>query len=170
MLQDLERTFLDKTDWSEGPWQNEPDEIQWTDPQTGLPCRIKRHPTFGHLCGYVGVLEGHCWFEVDVDDLVPRPLAHGRVNACFSRTENAEGSGEPTRVWWVGFDCGHVDDFCPARDAMLRNASHEIGRDLADMFAEHTTYCDLPYVTRQCTMLAAQACAFQLLAERDKKA
>lgn len=29
-------TTIDKADWGEGPWQTEPDKIQWVDEATGL--------------------------------------------------------------------------------------------------------------------------------------
>jgi hypothetical protein len=33
----------DKSYWGEGPWQHEPDKMQWTDDDTGLPCLIVRN-------------------------------------------------------------------------------------------------------------------------------
>lgn len=43
--------------WGPGPWDGEPDKMQWTDPATGLDCLIVRN-TLGALCGYVGVTPG----------------------------------------------------------------------------------------------------------------
>ena len=41
----------------------------WTS-EVGLPCIIVRHSTLGHLCGYVGVLRGHPWYEKNYNDCV----------------------------------------------------------------------------------------------------
>ncbi len=55
----IEYRTIDKSSWGLGPWQDEPDKVQWTDPETGLPCLIKRVEHSGHLCGYVGVGPDH---------------------------------------------------------------------------------------------------------------
>jgi hypothetical protein len=69
-MQTREWRTADKSGWGSGPWQDEPDKLQWTDEATGLPCLIKRntHVT-GALCGYVGVAEGHPDFQKDYDDV-----------------------------------------------------------------------------------------------------
>ena len=51
-------TYMDKSDWPDGPWTDEPDKAEWTDEATGLPCLIVRGP-MGALCGYVGVGKDH---------------------------------------------------------------------------------------------------------------
>lgn len=59
-MKTIEYTTIDKSTWGPGPWQEEPDKIQYVDEATGLPCLIVRNgPTIGALCGYVGVLPGH---------------------------------------------------------------------------------------------------------------
>lgn len=56
----IEYTTIDKSTWGPGPWQDEPDKIQYVDEATGLPCLIVRNgKEIGALCGYVGVLPGH---------------------------------------------------------------------------------------------------------------
>jgi hypothetical protein len=59
---------LPKSEWGTGPWQDEPDDVQWVDKATKLPCWIKRnmHVT-GSLCGYVGVPSYHAAYKVDYD-------------------------------------------------------------------------------------------------------
>jgi hypothetical protein len=49
-------TFVDKRKWGPGPWMDEPDKIQYPDPETGLPCLAVRGP-LGSWCGYVGKRE-----------------------------------------------------------------------------------------------------------------
>jgi hypothetical protein len=62
-VETIEYRTVDKSQWGDGPWQNEPDKKQWRDPETGLPCLIVRGPS-GALCGYVGVTEGHPFYKV----------------------------------------------------------------------------------------------------------
>jgi hypothetical protein len=57
-MQTIEYLSRDKSTWGDGPWQNEPDKVQYPDPHTGLPCLIVRNP-MGALCGYVGVPKDH---------------------------------------------------------------------------------------------------------------
>ena len=73
-MKTIEYTYRDKSSWGDGPWQSEPDKIQWLDEATGLPCLIVRGPV-GALCGYVGVPEGHPHFEQKYDDVDVR--VHG---------------------------------------------------------------------------------------------
>ena len=46
-------------------WDNEPDRLQWVDDATGLTCIIRRSPSTGALCGYVGVPKQHKHYGVD---------------------------------------------------------------------------------------------------------
>jgi hypothetical protein len=119
-------TTVDKASWGAGPWSDEPDKVQWTDDQTGLPCLVKRGP-MGNWCGYVAVAEGHPWFEQDYDDVRPYPDVHGGLTyADFCQQGPEESSichvpepGQPDRVWWLGFDCGHAWDLMPAMRGVL---------------------------------------------------
>jgi hypothetical protein len=80
---------VNKSKWSRGPWDNEPDKVQYTDPDTGLPCLIVRHPTCGQLCGYVGITEGHPDFEKDYDSVAAE--VHGGLTfSSFCQEETSE--------------------------------------------------------------------------------
>lgn len=62
----IEYRTTDKSMWGDGPWQNEPDKIQWQNKDTGYPCLIVRNSdSIGALCGYVGVPKGHPLYGVD---------------------------------------------------------------------------------------------------------
>lgn len=58
----------DKSLWGPGPWQDEPDKLQWTDEETGLPALIRRVEHLGHLCGYVGVTPEHPLWGINYDE------------------------------------------------------------------------------------------------------
>lgn len=51
--------------------------------------------------------------------------------------------GEPERVWWLGFDCSHLDDVSPAYDHKYE-------------FDSESWYKDIGYVRSEVTKLAAQ--------------
>jgi len=157
-MQTQQWTFMDKTSWPRGEWDSEPDKLQWTDEATGLLCLVHRGPS-GALCGYVGLPEGHRFHGVDYDHVRfdeneddPYPAAHGGLTFASS----CQGSdpvtgrgvchipdeGEPDSVWWLGFDCAHCGDYCPAYDRGEGRGG--------------VTYRDLAYVQWQCRQLAAQ--------------
>lgn len=144
-MESIEYTFQDKSSYPRrGPWDNEPDKAQWPDPATGLPCLAVRYPGRGYWCGYVGVAEGHPYFRDRVENLP----GHGEVNYYrFCVEDDKEhgvchipSDGEPDRVWWFGFDCGHSYDVCPGES-----------RPFFDGESEYRT---LDYVKEQCAELA----------------
>lgn len=117
-----------------GPWQGEPDELDWTT-AVGLRARIRRSPEIGALCGYVVVLPGHPAHGedkrgVDVD-------VHGGLT--FAGRHDADEPG-----WWLGFDCAHAGDLMPCTRLHLGG-----------------TYRDIAYVRAECESLARQLVAMQ---------
>jgi len=55
-----ERSPYARENWAPGPWDNEPDRVDWV--HAGLACLIVRAPV-GALCGYVGVGPTHPWYH-----------------------------------------------------------------------------------------------------------
>lgn len=151
----------DKSDWGPGPWQTEPDKVQYTD-ITGLPALIVCSH-IGSLCGYVGVPEVHPWhgvgyghpmtctheplhkscYECDGDFSPGYSInVHGGItfsNFCTPEPNFARDichmvePGEPDHVWWFGFDCGHACDLSPAMLAGLVRCG--MYRDLSEAMA-----------------------------------
>lgn len=68
-MQTREYRTQDKSSWGPGPWQDEPDKVQWRDEATGLPCLAVRNH-MGNWCGYVGVDQSHPWHGKGYDDPV----------------------------------------------------------------------------------------------------
>ena len=159
---------IDKSEWPDGSWQDEPDKKQWKDAETGLPCLIVREPYGGHLCGYVGITRGHPFFGIpcqgEGDDKYGKKSpgstldAHGGLNFSGFCSEygdeskgvcHAPGPGETDRVWWFGFDCAHLYDVSPGRlSPPHRNPRNPDG-----------IYRDLFYVEGECRNLAHQLSA-----------
>ena len=149
-----------KADWGPGPWQDEPDQVQWVDATTGLPCLAKRNMRGGNWCGYVGVAEGHTAFQKGYED-VDADVHGGLTYADFCEGEPGEGichlpeAGEPDRVWWLGFDCAHGWDRRPGDEARWKHDP------ILSRFSHDASYKSLGYVKSECTKLAAQLKAMQ---------
>lgn len=161
-----EWTNIDKSQWGDGPWQSEPDKIQWVDPATDLDCLMVRQEQSGHWCGYVGVAEGHPAFEVGYSDLYDRGVdinVHGGLtfaDACDESAAEGHGichipePGRPDHIWWLGFDCHHGHDLAPL--FAIRERERGWAPDYADM-----TYRDRAYVEREVASLARQLAAIK---------
>lgn len=122
---------VDKADWVRGPWDTEPDKLQWRT-EAGLPGLIVRGGG-GALCGYAAVTDTHPWYGRDYsectahgfgctaawdDQHTPESVidVHGGLTyaaACGDRICHVPEPGEPDNVWWFGFDTAHADDFRP---------------------------------------------------------
>jgi hypothetical protein len=169
-----EVTYIDKSEWPDGPWKSEPDKVQWKDKATGLPCLAVRNRHSGHWCGYVGVAEGHPAFELPYDDASALGPEHkdgwkgldvhgGLTYSAFCQDdEDAEDHGichvpqpgEPDRVWWLGFDCAHSGDLSPKLGytaGMLK-----VYADILEQKRSYETYQTLEYVQGECARLAEQ--------------
>ena len=144
---------VDKSAWGPGPWQDEPDKVQWTDKATGLPCLIVRNPRHGNLCGYVGVDATHPCYRVDYSEVDVE--VHGGLSYAALRPTGADG-GLHT-LWWFGFDCGHWRDIAPGLDALLRER-HLDPLDIPDDGPEwmRRRYRPIGYVRDEVTQLARQ--------------
>lgn len=154
-MKTIEYKYINKTTWSDGPWQTEPDKVQFQDETTGMPCLVVRTETHGGWCGYVGVTEEHPLFENSADwDSGYELLVHGGITfSGFCVEDNKEHGichvpdpGEPDHVWWLGFDCAHCNDVSPAMDARYKGL----------LIHARAEYRELDYVKAQCSLLALQ--------------
>jgi hypothetical protein len=134
---------VDKKDWPNGPWMNEPDKIQFVT-ESGYPGLIVRSENSGSLCGYVGININHpnylhSYHDVDVK-------VHGGLtysNKCNYHICHEAKEGEDDNVWWLGFDTAHYDDFIPSLTMHLTCWNHG-------------TYRTIDYVKDQVEYLARQ--------------
>lgn len=155
-MKTIEYRSVDKSEWSRGQWDDEPDKVQFADEATGLPCLIVRGPS-GALCGYVGVPDGHPFYKRGYDDC--DVSVHGGLTFASHCSHGAEDrgichlpeAGEPDSVWWLGFDCAHSGDYCPSHSRYRKSAG-----DTMFQMHEWETYKDVDYVRREVADLAAQ--------------
>jgi hypothetical protein len=109
---DTDPRKIDKSKWGPGPWQSEPDRIEWR--YRGVPCLMVRQPSAGHWCGYVAVEPGHPWHGLNYSDFDAE--VHGGLTYSEKRAGricHVPQPGEPDDVWWLGFDCAHLGDLSP---------------------------------------------------------
>jgi len=162
---------VDRSDWAKGPWDNEPDVLEWSDEVTGLDCAILRMPWNGALNGYVAVPEGHPLHGKGYSDRVKVPegamersvnitqdIGHIRLfTASIGISDDKQeaaldlllfchggltyAKSSTDGSWWFGFDAQHCDD-----------AEPKGGR----AWATDAVYRDMPYMKAQCERLAWQ--------------
>lgn len=160
-LSKREWRHVDKSKWGPGPWQDEPDKIQWIDSATNLDCLMVRHEKYGHWCGYVGVPPGHPFHGQHYDK--PDVDVHGGLtfaDACHEGLPEGHGichvpeTGRPDDVWW--FDFHHAFDIAPGFEVYMKETLP------AELWADHQkyrtedTYRDAAYVRNEVESAAKQ--------------
>jgi hypothetical protein len=173
-----EQTWIDKSAWGDGPWQDEPDRVEWY--VDGVACLALRHPGAGHWCGYAAVPPGHRWhglgysacYSDDCPDGETCPHyadveVHGGITfaeKCAPKRSDRDPReqvchvprpGEPDDVWWLGFDFHHAWDIAPAFEMRKREAG------MRDEPPGSYVYRDIEYVKGECESVARQILAAQ---------
>lgn len=167
MAEHLTPYKMDKSEWGDGPWQKEPDRIEWE--HRGLPCLMLRNPMGGNWCGYVACAPGSKFFAKDYSQctLIPpcedycehSPSSFLTVHGGLTYSGHCNGHichvpkpGQPDNVWWLGFDCAHSGDYSPGFAARLKG----ILKESPDFLRENCNYKDVAYVKKQVEKLALQ--------------
>jgi hypothetical protein len=143
---------LDKSGWGEGPWQNEPDRVDFV--HAGFACLALRGACHGAWCAYVGVPSDHPAYGKNYDDVDVG--VHGGLTyagKCREPICHVPEPGMPDDVWWFGFDCAHAWDLAPGHEALAR--PFRIAHPPPDGMPEDV-YRDLPFVRQQIESLAEQ--------------
>lgn len=157
---------IDKSTWPDGPWNAEPDRLEWRmSEQPGYPLLIVRND-HGALCGYVGVPPGHPAHGNKWNGEVALQLeVHGGItygDGCSGRICHVPKPGEPDDVWWLGFDCGHAFDYMPGIKALVGTLP---GYDKPPPYTDPPPgswterYRDIDYVRAEVEALAKQLAA-----------
>lgn len=151
-LTDEELEIGNKSEWGEGPWQNEPDRLEWIDESTGYPCLARRNMGGGFWCGYVGIPKDHSLHGKGRD--APSELDNEGIDVHGGVTYSNKCDGDPEDgichksdkddVWWLGFDCAHYPDYMPSTGMLNYNKLKFI------------KYKNLEFVKQQCASMANQ--------------
>lgn len=140
--------------WAAGPWDDEPDRVDWTDETTGYPCLMRRGRS-GSWCGYVAIPPDHPLHRRSYGDIEDDINVHGGLtysDACHGDICHVPAPGEPDDVWWFGFDCALAFDVSPGMDASLA----QFAPHLLDMPGRRDIYWTVAMVRDECTSLAVQ--------------
>lgn len=134
-MEHREYTTHDRSGWDSGPWDGEPDKVQFVDEATKLPCLAVRNH-YGAWCGYVGVPPSHKDFGKGYSDVSYD--VHGGLtfaDKCQPTTDESHGI------------C-HVP--APGMHFRLKSLGHNF------RIPPDEGYRTLDYVKAQCAKLAAQ--------------
>jgi hypothetical protein len=141
----------DKSKWSHGEWDNEPDRVDFI--HAGFSCFILRN-LHGNWCGYVGVPKEHPAYSMDMDDIPVE--VHGGVtykDKCNDHICHTPQEGMPDDVEWIGFDTMHRGDLSPSPSGF---DTFHWGDLSSSHFLFPSTYKNQEYATNQTKSLAEQ--------------
>jgi hypothetical protein len=144
---------VDKSDWPDGPWKEEPDRVDFV--HAGYACFLLRNDRMGQWCGYVGVDRVHPFYGKKYDDVDVE--VHGGLtysDTCKGQLCHVPQPGMPDDVWWFGFDAAHCYDLVPGM--LARELNVPALREFALNHLHEDTYRDLAYMKRETEALAEQ--------------
>jgi hypothetical protein len=151
--------FIDKHNWSDGQWLNEPDLFIWVDPASQMPCIIIRDADFGHLKAYIGVQASK---ELGGLTSLPLPQEINWKTAYLNIPDAVPGLNEAINSgqwWWAGFHGMGIDDTLPWIERPGINFPdsivHTFKRSVCNQ-REGATYKDLDHFQRSCSRLALE--------------
>lgn len=155
MNENVKPIKYEKELWGDGPWQNEPDRIEFE--HEGFPCLIIRTQS-GYLCGYVAIESNHPDYDKDYNEV--NVECHGGLTygeRCSGHICHIPKPGKPDDVYWLGFDHAHSRDYSPANNIYKMKYGTHFNR------MENETYKDINFVTKGVKHLAEQLKSIQNL-------
>lgn len=114
-------------EWGDGDWVNEPGlyEPQWFE-YKGYSCVAYRN-YHGSWCGYVKI-PNTSKFSCNDDDID----VHGGIT--YSGNSLPFEDKEEADFTWIGFDCGHFDDYQPRSEKITMTLVDAAPGDLQDKY------------------------------------
>lgn len=114
-----------RSEWSSGPWQEEPDLVEWRLGGVSYPLLIVRGEA-GVLCGFVGVPETHPLHGTFLRDdaTLTSPDLPEVISATRPCGQVFIPTNEPPTCWWLGFHCGSDREFVPAMPPEAQPSRH----------------------------------------------
>jgi hypothetical protein len=139
-----------KSEWGDGPWQSEPDELAFE--HRGYPCLIMRNRA-GTLSGYIALPANHPWHGKEQEAIDEQVQVHGGITWA-GESDMFRHTARWSDAWWIGFDTAHFGDVMPAHEAVMQKIlGHPSGLSQLGMH----TYKTLDYVREEVIGLAEQA-------------
>lgn len=136
---------IDRSNWGKGPWDNEPDFEVFQICGAGWNyLGIVRRLPMGNLSGYVMQLVDDPCYNFTMNDCSDLDV-HGGVTFGNTHPDIANlTTVQFDNLWFIGFDCGHANDFTPGLDNRLHGYHGTL------------TYRDWKFVKQQVISLAEQ--------------
>lgn len=158
----IRRTFVDKQEWSLGPWKDEPDYVAWVDDETSYRCVMRRN-VIGAWCGFVGLPPQHPLYMAAANDAAFRFVdIHGGITFAAFMDEDATEFQPAEKSWWVGFDAMQDGDYCPNAHAVnAKDRPKHMRRLKGKVSSLMQEYRDLEYVFNEVSFLAVQLAMFE---------
>ena len=148
-------------DWSKGPWEDEPDFVEFIHKETSYLVRAIRHDRTGHWNGYVGTPLEHPASKLSNQYELPERVfgAAYRGISLVEKTGSHDLGFTPTddgKNWTLfGFDTAHWNDAHPIYIAYKGNQD-EVKTSLTIKGEEGYSYKSLKFVLEYCDELANQ--------------
>lgn len=115
-----------------GPWSQEPHRIEFK--HEGFDCLLKRASMTLVWCGYVAVKPDHPYYKKGYDEIEGLDAPGGLTYAASCNTVICHKSEETDdKVWWLGFDCSHCDDFVPGTEFKKVMGLHMLEQDESEI-------------------------------------
>jgi hypothetical protein len=109
----------------------------------GFPCVVARHPSFGHLNGYVGIPKSHPLYGKNYE-IIQKTYVHGGIT--YAGQDLMFLTAKEKKYWWFGFDTGHIGDLPPF---------YLLNRNIPDIICVGV-YKDMKYVVKETKDMALQ--------------
>ena len=115
--------------------------------EENFQCIILRHDKMGHLCGYVGISDGHPFFGKNYNQCLngcegeenswgfserafkSYPCIWKKNHSSIEKLIDVHGgitysdscllNESLDNVWWIGFDCAHLGDLVPKMEEIF---------------------------------------------------
>lgn len=137
------------------PWKTEPDFRDWN--VKGYHLIVVRHPSLGHLNGYVGVKITHPLYlkhydHNQADDI----MVHGGLTFSDTGWSMQHLSAKFKKsLWYFGFDTAHAGDFVPKLHELLSEVRKN-NPGMPKPFFELNDYKNFSYVSAEVEYLCCQ--------------
>lgn len=143
---------IDRTGWGSGPWDDEPDQLEWMT-AVGYLGFINRAYITGALNGYVAVPRGHPVYGVSYKSCPPLEVHDG---VTFAEPAPPGRDPKPDEdLWWLGFMSGGLFYFMPA----MRGIHSKLGLQYPKLLDDARLYRTLEFIKLEAESLASQLAA-----------
>lgn len=115
-----------RSEWGPGPWQDEPDLVEWRSVDVPYPLLMVRGRP-GAWSGYVGLPPGHPLHGCGMTDAPVVAATIDIITWARASCRPVRATGEPPTHWFLGFDCAHAMQYAPRLECRTPGAIEAYG-------------------------------------------